>query len=134
MGWAGRTGSEDLPARRRPAEDAPGRAAREQTAQPALEQAAKSTSLSTSLSTAAQHATKAAAVRRAGVYPIVAGSRGLIAAEMLDPLVGKQCQDRHGDRRHAAACGSRLAARAIAHAVENVEQAHVSLLRADQSA
>jgi hypothetical protein len=51
---------------------------------------------------------------------------------VLDALVGQQRQDRHGDRRHAAfGIGILLAARAILHAVENVEQTHLRLLAYD---
>src|SRR5205814_2967196 len=71
------------------AQHAAGRAAGEQSAETALEQIAKT-------------ATKSAAWR-AGVDRTSAG-RGLLlaGAQVLDALVGKQRQDRHGDRRHAA--------------------------------
>src|SRR5262249_47228135 len=87
---------------------------------------------------AAENVTKSAATAgRAGVG-LVAGRdprlrlrRRLlgVAAEMLEALVGNQRQDRHGDRRHAAlGIGIGLAARAVLHAIENVEQTHRSLL------
>src|SRR4249919_2502365 len=101
------------------AQHAAGRAAGEQTAQPALEQTAKiaaETAAACRCATGAVATEQAAenvaetAGRRAGVDRIVAGyalrrSAGrrllLAGAQVLDALVGKQRQDRHGDRRHA---------------------------------
>src|SRR5262249_30067107 len=56
----------------------------------------------------------------------------LRAGETFDRLVGKQTEDRHGDRRHPTAAGARigfgvtLSMRSILHPIEDINQAHVS--------
>src|SRR5829696_1803306 len=99
------------------AQDAPRRAAREQSAQAALEHVAQS-------------ATARAAAGQAGIDIAGRGRRlrrraGLVAAEMLDAFPGQERQDRHGQGRHPAAviprAGGARAARAVLHAVEYVE-------------
>ena len=97
------------------AENAAGRAAREQSAEPAGKQstqraAARGTSARSGTSTqqAAENvAQPAAAILRVGVHRIAArkplritARQGLLlaAAKVLDAFVGKQRQDRHGDR------------------------------------
>jgi hypothetical protein len=67
--------------------------------------------------------------RRAGGSPV--WSRGVTTAS-LERLVGEQSEQCHHHRRHSAAtaAGARLtlAARAILHATEDIEQSHVGLL------
>ena len=77
---------------------------------------------------AAQHAAEPCRRRLA---PVPGLDLRLAAAQRVDALVGKQRQDRHGDRRHAAGTGSgrsRLPPGPFRHAVENVEQSHGVLL------
>ena len=65
------------------------------------------------------------------------GSRPSLTAAALERLVSEETQERHHDRRHpaaaAATAGLTLAARAILHAVEDIEQSHVCLLYAPTS-
>src|SRR6516165_5603390 len=60
-----------------------------------------------------------------------AARRGCLATPALARLVGEEPQQRHHDRRHAAAtaaAGLALAARAIHHTSKNIRQSHVCLL------
>src|SRR3974390_2442668 len=83
------------------AQDVSSRAAAKQCAEAAAEQIAKT----------------ATAARGTG--------RSLTATgETFECLVGEQSEDRHGDRRHAAGTRARIAL----SAVEDVQQAHVTLL------
>src|SRR3954471_24460351 len=92
-----------------PADHASGGAAGEQAAESALEQSTEA-------------ATAAGIGHGAGAL--------LLAPKMLGGLVREQAEDRHRHRRHAAFAGVRrgLAARAVLHSVQDVEQAHGSLL------
>ncbi len=100
-------------------------AACEQAAEAALEQIAEPAAAKCTAESTGQ----------AGIHRRWRGRRiaaGLTAAVMLDRLVCKQGQDRHGHRRHAAlgigVAWSTRTARAVLHAVEYVEQTHGSLL------
>src|SRR4051812_48620679 len=102
------------------ADHAAGGAAPEQATQAAVEQAAE--------------AAIEQAAKPAGAAGIRGAGRGagalLLAAKMLGSLVGQQAEDRHRDRRHPAAAAVRggRAARAVLHSVQDIEQAHGSLL------
>jgi hypothetical protein len=94
-----------------------GGAAGQQSAQPAFEYVREA----------------AAGCWRGGGGRTIAGRCGLLTpAEMLERLVGQEPDQRHGERRHAAAAGPvrgvTLSARPILHAVENVHQTHHRLL------
>src|SRR5437588_98848 len=64
--------------------------------------------------------------------PARTAGRHSLTAATLERLVGKQAQERHHQRRHAAAATARLRlalpARTVEHAVENITQSHLYLL------
>src|SRR5581483_10219581 len=101
------------------ADNAAGSAACEQSAKPALEKVAESATKSPTNSTTSRTADVAA---RCGCLRRIC--TGGAAAQMLDRLVGKQRQDRHGERRHSAAglrARARGPARTLLHSVEYIE-------------
>src|SRR5258705_3260621 len=98
----------------------------EQVAKPAADHASRGAAREQAAQSSLEKVTETAAAR-AGIY--VAGRwrrscTGLAATEMFDRLVGEQCKDRHGHRRHPAAAlrtGIARAARALLHSVEYIE-------------
>src|SRR5258705_225593 len=77
----------------------------EQVAKPAADHASRGAAREQAAQSSLEKVTETAAAR-AGIY--VAGRwrrscTGLAATEMFDRLVGEQCKDRHGHRRHPAA-------------------------------
>src|SRR5262249_62425329 len=70
-------------------------------------------------------------LRRCRLPRLRCGARRRIRlrTEVFNCLVGEQAEDRHRDRRHAAAATrSALPARPVLHAIEDVKQAHLCLL------
>src|SRR5580704_15935259 len=108
------------------ADHAAGSAAREQAAQPTLEEVAKTAAVATAKTSTGKTSTTSASSHSAASGRGGGRRRGvaLAATDMLDRLVGQQGQDRHGHGRHSAAgLRGRTAgpARAVLHAVEYVE-------------
>src|SRR5580692_2969493 len=115
------------------ADNAACRASGEHAAEATLEDVAKTAETSTKTSTA-KTSTKASAAKtsttkaaansaRRGCRRRCSG-RSRAAADVFDSLVGKQRQDRHGHRRHAAAglCArSGGTARTVLHSVQYIE-------------
>src|SRR5579883_822160 len=97
------------------ADNAAGSSTCEQSAKPALEKVAESAAKSPT-NRAADVAARCGGLRRI--------CTGGAAAQMLDRLVSKQRQDRHGERRHSAAglrARARGPARTLLHSVEYIE-------------
>src|SRR5580704_11119653 len=105
------------------ADNAACRATGKHAAEAALENGAKTAKTSTKAAAAKTATTKAAAnSARRGCRRRCSG-RSRAAADVFDSLVGKQRQDRHGHRRHAAAglCArSGGTARTVLHSVQYI--------------
>src|SRR4051794_26130325 len=110
----------------------------EQVAKPAADHAARGAACEQAAEAALEQVAESAASGQTGIHGVRRWDRRggaaarLIAAEMLGRLVGKQREDCHGHRRHAAfgigIAGRPGTARAVLHAVQYVEQTHGSLL------